>query len=207
MRQSEAGFTLIELLVALAVLAVLSLLLAQAMRGGTQFWSQASRRTEAAEEADAVLRFLRARLAQSYPAADSGLAQTGLGFDGREDRLEWLTSLPAGWSDAGGFQRARLQLIDEGQRRGMAFAWSPWQGEARDWQSLQLGQVSGMRLAYWDKETGWRPEWRGQRRLPDLVRLEIFRSNGRNDLLHVAPRITARAGCRLQPMSSRCEEF
>ncbi|WP_428249800.1 hypothetical protein [Ferrovibrio sp.] len=198
---------MIELLAALAVVAVLSLLLAQAMRGGTQFWLQASHRVEAAEEADATLRFLRGRLAQAYPAADAALAQIGIGFEGREASLDWLSDLPAGWHDAGGYQRARLRLVDSPEGRNIEFSWSPWQGEARGWQSLSLGAVRELRFAYWSSSSGWRPEWLEQRWLPELIRLEIIRADGHRDSLHVAPRITARVGCRLQPMSSRCEEF
>lgn len=211
MARADAGFTLMELLVAMAAVAVLALMLGQAMRGGTQFWVSANRRAKSLEESSAALRFLQARLAASYPARDEVISAEGFGFAGSSTWLEWLTDLPGGWADAGGYHRAKLELADTGKGRELVFAWAPWQAEKQSAQALPLGQATDLHLSYWGsgdaaQPARWHELWENRRELPELVRLDISRPGGERQVMYVSLRIEAHAGCRIDAYAGRCRE-
>jgi len=205
----RAGFTLVELLSALVAVAVLALLLAQAMRGGTQFWVSASKRADALDESAAALRFVRDRLAMPYPAPDANLAPRGLVFRGTQDRLEWLTDLPASWADAGGFHRAKLEVSEGISGRQLTFSWAPWQKNAAAGSALSLGPLSDFRFRYWGEEgegknPRWQEQWLERDILPELIEVNLVRPGGEHQTIVVAPRVTVHSGCMLDAYSKRC---
>lgn len=194
-QSKEAGFTLVELLVSLILLAVMTMLLVE----GLQFALQPMRRQIAHSEEMSTLpvvyRLLRTHLADARPIAPIDGELDAVAFDGREDRLDFVSAAPQA-SAEGGLYLFRLD-VESGQ---LHLHWHPFDGLLRADDrvaddAVLLDGVRRVEMAYYgqrvsDTRLAWRSEWRQVAYLPLLVRIEFqFNSAEVPPVLIVAPRL------------------
>ncbi len=160
-RQPDAGLTYIEMLVSLALLAIMSVLLAGAFDASRRILDRAS---GLSLDEDALLARLELRRALENARPDATASPTFAGsangftaeFLGQEDAPLNVTYTPEG----------ELQ----------------WQGGSADVTQLAK-ELTGVRFSYYaiDQSSGqrqWTTAWVGENRFPDLIRIEARRPDG-----------------------------
>jgi len=196
------GFTLLELVVALAVLALLTLLLADGVRSSLDLLDRAATRSEAIEDLPLVQQALRRILAGALPVTlpprrDDEPAPVR--FAGDATWLELVGHLP---EPAGG-GTWRIALAARGDIAGSALMlrWTPVEaseGSHAGGEAVLLEHIAGLRLAYLGDDPGlapaWADSWHNRQRLPRLVRIEVSFPAGDERIwpaLVVAPMVSA----------------
>lgn len=204
------GFTLVELLVALAILGMITLMLAASTRFGLRAWH----RTDALEATAGELGLVRATLARdlalAYPEWNaSDPTAPVVGFDGTERRLGFLAPAPQAMGGAG-FARYLLAAGEDGRLTLAAtFETAP---DPPDRASVLLEQASSIAFAYYGSPDGqaapvWQPSWRNRRSLPLLIRIRVRLADGderRWPDLVVAPHLATDALCVYDPLTYHC---
>ena len=176
--RSAAGFTLLETIVALAILGLLALALAGALRLGGRAWDLNTQRLEDWRQIRAVQDLLRRTLTQAYPlrlAEDERVV-----FAGGPDSLTVVTPMPAHLA-LGAYDVLRVTKV----RGDLVAEWNRFDPDAA---SLEPGpdsrrvvlveRIAAVRFDYFGSDqagvrAAWTPEWRGRRALPDLVRVQV----------------------------------
>ena len=198
----RAGFTLVETLVALTLLAMIGLLGLNLVQAASLGWRRAP--TNLVEHAR-ILATVRAPIAHATPVwLDRGPGAPHVDFSGSAETLELLAPAPAAFAP-GGLARWRLAFQPAGEHeRALRIAVWPREGAATPVDaSLALPHLVGGAFAYFGRKDqapapGWSDDWRGQPRLPDLVRLHLeFPADAAalSGVVLIHPMIQAVAGC------------
>lgn len=199
-----SGFTLLELLVALAILALLTTVLAASLHLGT---SEVARRAGHAGRSDALAatyRLLRSEVADAQPILPVNLTGRNVVFDGRANGISLVVPAPRAVA-AGGLQLLSVDFAD-GQLRAR---WQPYTGivsgaDSEAVTEVLLDRLAQVRFRYFGAlppaaGPQWHAVWRDATDLPALVGLELRFADGEQVAgLLMAPRLqpplTSRAG-------------
>lgn len=209
--RSARGFTLVELLIALALMGLMSAVLAGSL-------ALAARSTEAGEakvEETASMRvaheFLRAQLEAQHGQRLKKVAEFPLLFRGDRDEMRFAAPLPAR-VQGGGVWYYRLRVADVGGKPSLVldrtipdpvapappdFAGAEYSVLATDVKSLSIGyygREAGLQEGF---EPAWRDRWDDPQRLPMMIRVDVEPGRGpRWPTLYAVPREAPEAGCR-----------
>lgn len=183
-RSGQSGMTLMELVVALALLALIVGSLAAAL--GTGITASAS--VDARAQGDETLRgahtTLRRYVGQARPLKWRAGTREQVAFAGDAQSLGFTAIMPP-WPGSGGLYRVRVGLEDRPGGLALVLRRAPTAGERQDYDladapdvAVLATGVAAIRFSYfgWDDATragAWRQDWRGQRSLPKLVRLDL----------------------------------
>ena len=205
--RSSHGFTLIELLVAVTLLALVTMLTFGGFRFGTRAWERAAAHLDHAAEIQIVQAFLRRRLSEAAPVLKPGDNPDGeIFFEGDRTSLRFVTVMPI-HLQTGGYSVLDLTLERGSLASGLMLRWSPFQfgtelpETADPDERVLLKRINRFNIAYFglrsddDEVPSWSDEWRGNKRLPLLVRFRIeFSDEGLRDWpeLVVAPVVAGR---------------
>ncbi|MCW3783537.1 prepilin-type N-terminal cleavage/methylation domain-containing protein [Defluviimonas salinarum] len=166
----SAGLSLLELLVALALLALVAGGLASSLRLGILAYER-SRATGPTAAGLALRVRLRDWLAQVVPPHQ--LLPYPAGFEGRADRLSFITLAPTPFMPDAAALRVEVRL--NGSDLTLSASGLDDDGIALDTHSGILTANAGQAaFGYYDRTQGlWLSDWTDGSRLPDLVRLEV----------------------------------
>ena len=210
-RGPAGGFTLVELLIALALLALMSAVLAGSL-------SLAARSTEAGEtkvEENTSMRvthgFLRAQIEGQHGQRLKKVAEYPLLFRGEREEMRFAAPLPAR-VQGGGLWYYRLRIAEVDGRPSLlldrtipdvnASAPPDFAGAEH---SVLATDVKSLAIGYYGRETGlqegfepaWRDRWEDLQRLPMMIRIDVEPRRGPKwPTLYAAPREAPEAGCR-----------
>lgn len=174
--RNDEGYTLLELLVALAIMAMISVPLAQSMSFGLRVWGQLHSDVSENEKVLLARRQISEWLSGSY-AADPLRLQTGVSypFSGTAGTVIFLAPIsPDPRSDS--ILRVKLELTAEGEMVA-SIAPDHMQTEEEDARSTQL--LSGVKSIEFsflrDQSPGgvWISAWQDQVSPPNAVRLKL----------------------------------
>lgn len=208
---ADDGFTLVELLASLAVLALLSLMLAQALGGRGLIRTGADRNASVGETIEAAQFLLADRLQRSWPVTIFYIRPPGPDFQGLSTSATFLAP-PRRADGIGALRRYRLSLDAAGDLvldSVSDLAIDPDTFSARQ---VLLHGVQGLDLAYFgpsprDPTPAWRPDWNEREAMPTLVRVRLTFPEGDHrrwpDLI-VRPAATIDAGCRFDVTTGGC---
>jgi general secretion pathway protein J len=182
--RSQSGMTLVELVVALALLALIVGALAGALGTGLNASAAVEARAGASETLRVAQTALRRHLGQARPAVWRAGAREQIAFAGDAAAVGFVAPMPP-WPGSGGFYLVRVGLEDRPEGRALVLRRVPTAGERSDFgfaggsEATVLAEgVAAIRWSYFGVEDGarapaWRADWRGQRHLPRLVRLDL----------------------------------
>lgn len=197
MRKS-AGFTLVELLAALAILAVLTGVLAAALSTGFAGRARVTARADALDELRAAQGLIRRTLTEARPVSWTHGRFAVAAFDGTPARVSFLGVLP-GFDGPGGLHQIRFQVEDGALVMERAATSGEEQVFATRDPVVLLRDVAALRISYFGKrersnEGRWYPEWKDETKFPELVRFEVDSSSAGRPLwpaLIVSPLLAA----------------
>ena len=179
-----SGFTLLELLVAIAILALLTTLLAGALNLGAREIAQRTGRTSQSDALAAAYRMFRHELAGARPIVPVNMTGNKIVFDGRRDGVEFIAPAPRAVG-SGGMQVVLIDFIGG----KLQARWQPFDGvipvigrEAMT--AVLIDGLRQVRFRYFGTlapslDPAWHNSWRGQAGLPAVVQLELTFADGR----------------------------
>jgi general secretion pathway protein J len=177
--QGESGFTLVELLVSITLFAILSVLLAGALRTGSRAATIGEERIDRTTQIAVAETAIRGQLAGALPVAAAN--SVALLFDGRSDGVDFV-GLPPAYLAPGGFHRLSLDIVPTASGQQLVLRWHPVtevpeEGELRP--AILLDHLAQVAFAYYGardyaETPQWREEWQNAIRLPSLIRLHFL---------------------------------
>ena len=180
----QFGFSLLELLVGLMLFTALVWGAYAGLRTGARSWQAAEERIETTEEVRVVSQFLRDRLSQAIAYAIPDASRWRVWFDGGDDRLEFLSHLPAHLGN-GGAHQVRFERVRKGDREQLVVVLEPLGVDSEPGtvsrnavRKVLVDDLAELELSYYGAPTKrteprWRESWKSAQRLPRLVRVRI----------------------------------
>lgn len=156
----QDGFTLVEVLVAMALVALLTLGISQAVGVAGRAWRAVA--VESGGDPAVAMAFLRRQISGALP-----LAPDAAGLSGDADQLEFFGGAPAAVLPAR-LYRQRIELRDG----SLWYVWAPAESDRPQERRRLVGGVERMELGYAGPSLVWQPDWIGPA-LPRLVRLRL----------------------------------
>ena len=224
-RTGEAGFTLIEVLVATLLMTVILGALATVTSQWLPNWNRGMARVQRAERLAIGLERMVADLSVAEMLPLNGGAKTPL-FEGSELAVTFVRTA-VGPNARPGLEIVRLIEKNDAEGLAMARERAPFAPMPADAQIRFSDQVVLLRspfrvtFSYAGPDRVWQREWRGQKQLPEMVRIAV-RDGATGEVLSVSSaamvHINAWAGCaraknipacltaRLKPDSQEKEE-
>jgi general secretion pathway protein J len=214
----EAGFTLIELLIALTLVGFMTALVFGGIRVAARAWGRTEDRATDTADQWAIANVLRNAITAAYPAFTSAdLSDQSIAFDGEADALALLAPLPQAIG-AGVPAEMRFYLAGTGPSKTLVLGWrldlpsAETGGPLPENRVALLDRVRGIRFAYFgasapDEAPAWQQSWADRSVLPQLVRVQITRSDRSLPAwpdLFATPKATANAGCIFDPLTDGC---
>jgi general secretion pathway protein J len=208
--KTDYGFTLLEVLVTMTLLAMLSVALLGGIKYGTQIW----KKSEAAATDDNHARSVQADLAYSleriYPAFVATLHTGFVDFDGRADRIGFLTpdrALP------GSLDRVVIAADPDDATQLVSASRLELAPDAQSQTRILLHGLKSLEFFYYgpaDASTPptWHSEWQNKPRLPLLIRMHVKLADPEARPwpdLTVAPRVMADVNCVYDPLTKYCQ--
>lgn len=224
-RTGEAGFTLIEVLLATLLMTVILAALATVTAQWLPNWNRGMARVQRAEKLAIGLDRIAADLSVAEMIPPSGDSKAPL-FEGNELSVTFVRSA-VGPNVKPGLEIIRF--IEKGDAQGLAMvrertSFAPMPADTRIRFADQVVLVRApfrVSFAYAGADRVWKPTWRGQMQMPEMIRITV-RDGGSGQVLGVStaamvhvntPAECARAknpaACltaRLKPQSERTKE-
>jgi prepilin-type N-terminal cleavage/methylation domain-containing protein len=170
----DEGFSLAELLVSLALLGLISALIAAGLGASNKLWSRSEEAAQAQRlefEAEAGLRRLLSGL---EPLRLRG--SRAIDFRGAGDTLEGVVALPP-HVGLGGLYRLRLFLDRQDHQLALSLAAEGKGQGAKGEITIAATGVSQLEIRYFgtkaDGPGAWYPSWENEERLPRLLAFKI----------------------------------
>lgn len=201
------GFTLVELLVVMALLSLLMLGLASALRTMAQTEERIDGRLAQADEFRVTTAFVQEVLGRISVRKNDAPLQQGVSpflFDGQAASISWIGIMPARHG-AGGRYFFRLGLEDYQGEAALVIRFAPWDEGVSfpNWEQAQaralLKGITAFSVTYEDLSTepeSWTSTWQQTDALPEHVRLDVHTRNGDWPLWIVATRQLSQGGRR-----------
>jgi len=196
-----SGFTLVELLIAMTLLALIVLILFDALHLASRAWDDNGFAEGRVSETTMAREWIRRQLTQAQPITlRTETGRPALAFDGEPHAVTFIGAIPA-HLNGGGLSWIRLRLVDSADGRQLVMDRERYQ---RDFEP-ELGQeprvliedIAAANFEYFGSPTPnepatWHDQWTEIGYLPSLVRLELRFSSERDQpwpVLIAAPMI------------------
>jgi general secretion pathway protein J len=205
---TDAGFTLLEVLVTTTLLAMLSVALLGGIEYGTKIWKKAQAAAMDDSHAHSVQADLAYSLEHIYPAFVATLQTGFVDFDGRADRISFLTpdrDIP------GSLARVVIAADPDDPSQLIAASRLELAPDAQSTKRILVRDLKSLEFSYYgpadsSSPTAWHSDWQNKPRLPLLIRMHVTLWNARPwPDLTVSPRVMADVNCVYDPLTKYCQ--
>jgi general secretion pathway protein J len=189
----QGGFTLLELLIAITLLGLILVLLFGGLRLGMRSWDAGQLNVDSMNTVRSVEGFLRGELGRVYPYRwKKGLGQR-MAFLGERYKLSFVAPLPSRIG-GGGLYVMSMMLEQNGDEKRIVWKQLPVSAQMQDFSMLEdaremelvsaeLSGVEEVWLTYFGQESdgaepAWKDRWENDKRLPQLIRVQIRLKHG-----------------------------
>ena len=198
---SESGFTLLEVLIAMTLLGVMMVLIFGILRVSVRSWESGEKQAAQVSQLLVLHNFLRSHLTRMKPWEDDfSEDEPVFSFQGTEEAVQFVSTLPLHNRGAGGWHKFNLQLTKDHEKRDLIVKLEPFfPALEKEHQPIDdvvlIENVEAIRFSYFgadkpDDEPQWLDEWLERSHFPKLIRVEIKVRGEKNwPPLVVAPKI------------------
>ena len=185
------GFTLIEMVVALALLGTMMLLMYSGLTFGLRGWDAADTNGRRTADRRIAENFLRREIGETFPMRFKDPMTLKVAFEGKENRLRFVSSRPAGISAFGlSLVGLEIETDDIKRTRNLVMRRAMPDDEAKDFAPLDKGErtvlfegVDAVVFEYFGSENDftdpkWVEAWDFAGRVPQLIRIRIRTADG-----------------------------
>ena len=191
-RRQAAGFTLIEVIIAMVLLVTIMVLLYAGLSFALKSWDAGDANGRRVADRRLGENFLRRELMELFPMRWKNATMVKFAFEGEKDHLKFVSSRPAGLSQ-GGLSLVSLEVqAKEGNRgRNLMMRRAMPDDEAVDFKPLDgaeavvlIADIDTAAFSYFGAENDfaeakWTDKWEFAAALPQLVRLKVKTTDGR----------------------------
>jgi general secretion pathway protein J len=183
------GFTLIEILISMVLLSMTLLLLFSSLYTANKYWQMGEQTIEKNEETRLVGHFIRRLIIQAVPILWVESGEKRLLFQGKQDELRFVSTLPA-HRGGGGLHNLMLKVVTTDSKRQLGLTHSLLDPDVEPFSEINnkedfiviANDIDTIKLSYFgktkdDEDTRWFEEWDSDAYLPQLVRLHIYTKN------------------------------
>jgi general secretion pathway protein J len=191
------GFTLIEILISMVLLSMTLLLLFSSLYTANKYWQLGEKTIEKNEETRLVGHFIRRLIIQAVPILWVENGEKKLLFQGKQDELRFVSTLPA-HRGGGGLHTLMLKVVTTDSTKQLGLTHSLLDPDIEPFSEIMnedefvviANDIDTINLSYFgktknDEEARWFEEWDNELYMPQLVRLHIHTKNhsmnGTND--------------------------
>jgi len=187
------GFTLIEIMIALVLLSMTLLLLFSSLHTANKYWQMGEKTIERNEETRLLSRFIRKRITQAVPMLWIEKGEKRLLFQGRQNELRFVSTLPA-HRGGGGLHILTLKVVVTDSTKQLGLNHRLLDPDAAPFSDpvnvkefiVIVDDIDTISLSYFgktknDDEARWFDEWESEAYMPQLVRLQVHFQNENND--------------------------
>lgn len=198
---SASGFTLLEVLIAMTLLGVMMVLIFGTLRVSVRSWESGEKQAAQVSQLLVLHNFLRSHLTRMKPWEDdfSG-EETVFSFQGTEQTIQFVSTLPLHNRGAGGWHKFSLQLTKNRDKLDLIVKLEPFfpsldqERQAID-DVVLIENIEAIRFSYFgsdesDKEDQWLDQWLEKSYFPKMIQVDIRVRGEKNwPPLVVAPKI------------------
>jgi general secretion pathway protein J len=183
------GFTLIEILISMVLLSMILLLLFSSLYTANKYWQMGEKTVEQNEETRLVNHFIRRLIIQTVPILWVDDGEKKLLFQGKQDELRFVSTLPA-HRGGGGLHTLILKVVTTDSTKQLGLTHSlldpdiePFSDLINEEEFITIANdIDTIKLSYFgklkkDEEAQWFEEWDSEIYIPQLVRLRIHPQN------------------------------
>jgi len=189
--RSQRGFTLIELMVAITLLGGMMVLLYSGMAFGLRAWDAADTNGRRTADRRIAMNFLRREIGETFPMRFKDSMTLKMAFEGKENRMRFVSSRPAGIA-ASGLSLVGVE-VEPGEERGvrnLVMRRAMPDDAAKDFGPLDKGErtvlfekIDNVTFQYYGSENDfteptWVDSWDYAARIPQMVRVRIRAADG-----------------------------
>lgn len=189
----QAGFTLVEMVLAMVLLSTMVLLLYSGLSFALRSWDAGDANGRRTADRRIGENFLRRELTEIFPMRWKDATAVKVAFSGEPGRLRFVSTRPVGVS-LGGLALVNVEVEGDARRgeRHLVMRRALPDDEARDFGPLEVTESSSIlvagvesaRFAYFGAENDfseprWMDEWSYPGRIPQLVRMRVRTTDGR----------------------------
>jgi general secretion pathway protein J len=192
MKRRASGFTLIELVIAMTLLAGMLALLYSGLSFAVRGWDTRDAHARRIVDQRISENFLRRELSEIFPMRWKDPSFIKFAFKGERDKLQFVSSRPAGYS-VGGLSLVGLEVVPHatGRGRDLVMRRALPDDDAKDFRPLEAAKpvlllegVDEVKFSYFGADSDvntpqWSDEWSVAAKMPMLVRMSVRMADGR----------------------------
>ena len=185
--QSEKGFTLLELVISIAILAVITLITAGAMRLGFSSVDKGEKRIESLERLRASLNIIDSQIQSEIPISYTKEASKRYYFKGERDFLQFTTNYSI-WGGQKGYVLVAYRVITDPQGKQALSSSEDIIGIGGNRETLLLVSYDNIFFEYFykgptDEKGDWVDAWTDETSIPEKIRLRLVKDGDELSLL------------------------
>jgi len=201
MTPRQAGFTLLEVLIAMTLLGVMMLLIFGTLRVSVRSWESGEKQAAEVSQLLVLHNFLRNHLTRMKPWEDDfSEDEPVFSFQGTEEAIQFVSTLPLHNRGAGGWHKFNIQLTKNHDSRDLIVKLEPFFPALEEEHQpiddvVLIENVEAIKFSYFgsdelDEEPQWFDEWLEKSYFPKMIQVEIRVKGEKNwPPLVVAPKI------------------
>ncbi|MEO5694481.1 MAG: prepilin-type N-terminal cleavage/methylation domain-containing protein [Usitatibacter sp.] len=187
----QRGFTLVEVMIAMVLLGGMMLLLYSGLSFGLRSWDAADANGRRTADRRIAMNFLRREIGETFPLRFKDSMTLKMAFEGKENRLRFVSSRPAGISQSGlSLVSVGLEQGEDRNTRDLVMRRAMPDDAAKDFGPVEKGErtvlfekIDNITFQYYGAENDftdptWVDSWDYAGRIPQLIRIRIRASDG-----------------------------
>ena len=183
----EGGFTLLELIISIALIALITILTASAMRLGIRSVDRGEKRIESLERVRTSLNIIDSQIQSEIPISYTDETTKKFYFTGERDSLRFSTNYSI-WGGQKGYVIVTYRVISNTHGKQVLTSSEDVIGVGGNRETVLLDSFDQIFFEYFykgptDEKGDWVDKWPDEANIPEKIRLHLIKGRGEVTLL------------------------